>query len=155
MKKIDYQLQPATEEDLERIQKEKLESILEYAQDLDQKEKEKIEKYVKETLPKQIPNYQIITTSHKKIGCLLVEPKEDAALLDEIYLEKEYRGKNIGTTIIQNLIESYPKIILWVYKENVRALKLYHKLGFQVEEETQTRYLMSRSKNDNKKESSH
>ena len=37
-------------------------------------------------------------------------------------------------------------IYLWVYKENVQAISLYKKLGFNVIEETESRYYMKYSK---------
>ena len=34
------------------------------------------------------------------------------------------------------------QLVIWVYKENIKAISLYKKLGFEVVEETQTRYYM-------------
>ena len=66
-------------------------------------------------------------------------------MLDEIYIDKEYRGNQIGSNIIKNLQEENNIIYLYVYKEN-KAYNLYLKLGFKVIEETQTRYLMKHIK---------
>lgn len=48
----------------------------------------------------------------------------------------------IGTNIITNIIEKHPIVYLWVYKNNIRAISLYERLGFKVIEETKTRYYM-------------
>ena len=63
-------------------------------------------------------------------------------MLDEIYVEQEYRNKGIGTDIIKNVINENDIIYLWVYKENVKAISLYKKLGFNVIDETDSRYYM-------------
>ena len=67
-------------------------------------------------------------------------------MLDEIYLEEKYRNKGIGTNIIKEVINNNDIIYLWVYKENVQAISLYKKLGFNVIEETESRYYMKYSK---------
>lgn len=47
-------------------------------------------------------------------------------LLDEIFIEEEYRIKGIGTRVIKEIInELNTNIYLWVYKENAKASKLY------------------------------
>lgn len=62
--------------------------------------------------------------------------------MDEIYLEEQYRSKGIGTNIIKQVLNENKIVYLWVYKDNVKAIKLYENLGFIVEEETETRYFM-------------
>ncbi len=71
-----------------------------------------------------------------------MEDREDGILIDEIYLEKEYRNLGIGTSIIKELILANKIIYLWVYQQNKKAIKLYIKLGFQIIEKTETRYYM-------------
>ena len=80
------------------------------------------------------------------IRSLLLTDKDDGTLLDEIYLEEKYRNKGIGTNIIKEVINNNDIIYLWVYKENVQAISLYKKLGFNVIEETESRYYMKYSK---------
>lgn len=68
--------------------------------------------------------------------------KDDVILLDEIYLESEYRSKGIGSSIIRELLINNSIVYLWVYKLNTKALSLYKKLGFKIIDETETRYFM-------------
>ena len=89
--------------------------------------------------------YKIIYHNSDKIGCLLVESKDDGVLLNEIYLEESYRDKGIGTDIIRTVILKNNTVYLFVYKSNVRAVSLYLKLGFRMIEETETRYYMKHS----------
>ena len=67
-------------------------------------------------------------------------------LLDEIYLEEEYRNKGIGTKIIMDILNNNDVVYLWVYKENEKAISLYKKLGFNVIKETESRYYMKYNK---------
>lgn len=139
----DYKLESATKDDIELLTTYKLASILDYAKDLSKDESEKITNYVKFTIPTQIRDYKIITINRKKVGCLLLEKYEDGILLNELYLDKNYRKKGIGTDILTDILNNNPKVYLWVYKENDNALNLYKRLGFKIKEETETRYFMT------------
>ncbi len=141
-----YKLEVATNNDKELLIKYKLATILDYCRDIDNEEKEKINNYVQKTITQQINNYQVIKINNKIIGCLLLENYEDGILLNEIFLESAYRKKEIGTEILTNILETNPKVYLWVYKENEVALNLYKKLGFKIKEITETRFFMEYSK---------
>ena len=80
------------------------------------------------------------------IGCILLTNNDNGKLLDEIYLEEEYRNKGIGTKIIMDILNNNDVVYLWVYKENEKAISLYKKLGFNVIEETESRYYMKYNK---------
>ena len=141
-----YKLEFATKDDIELLISYKLATILDYAKDLPKGEIEKITNYVKTIVPTQIDDYEIIIINNKKIGCLLLENYEDGILLNELYLDKNYRRKGIGTNILNNILNNNSKIYLWVYKENIFALNLYKKLGFKIKEITKTRYFMQYDK---------
>ena len=131
-----YKLEVATNNDKELLIKYKLATILDYCRDIDNEEKEKINNYVQKTITQQINNYQVIKINNKINGILL----------NEIFLESAYRKKEIGTEILTNILETNPKVYLWVYKENEVALNLYKKLGFKIKEITETRFFMEYSK---------
>lgn len=82
-----------------------------YAQDLKQEEIDRINKYVKANVPRQIKNYKLIMNDDKIIGCILVEKYLDGFLLDEIYIKKEYRNKKIGTELIKDIQTKYSQCI--------------------------------------------
>ncbi len=145
-KKNNYQLKRATKEDLKQLMSYKLASILDYAKDLPKEEIEKITNYVKTTVPKQINDYKMIIINNQKVGCLLLEKYKDGLLLDEIYLDKNYQRKGIGTNLLTEIINQNSKVYLWVYKENIPAFNLYQKLGFKIKESTETRYFMEYEK---------
>ena len=64
----------------------------------------------------------------------------------EIHLLPEFRGKGIGSDILQYLqkvcIAQDRKIRIGCFKENHRAKALYQKLGFMQIEETETHYIL-------------
>lgn len=122
--------------------KYKLNTILEYASNLSNEELNKINTYVKDEVNNQIDNYRLININGKICGCILVENKDDGVIIDELYLEEEYRNKGIGTDLINNVITNNKIVYLWVYKDNVKAISLYKRLGFLIINETKNRYYM-------------
>ena len=143
---MDYKLSKSSNDDIEKLIDYKKRTIYEYAKDLSNKEIDKINNYVTSEVLKLINDYCNIIVDDKIVGCLLLTDKDDGTLLDEIYLEEKYRNKGIGTNIIKEVINNNDIIYLWVYKENVQAISLYKKLGFNVIEETESRYYMKYSK---------
>lgn len=139
---MDYKLESASKSDIDRLTNYKLKSILDYADNLSSEELEKINEYVKKNIPLELETYKIICINNKKIGCLLVNKNNDGVLIDEIYLEEDYRNKGIGTDIINKIILENDIVYLWVYKLNRKAFSLYEKLGFNIIKETETRYFM-------------
>ena len=142
----DFKLKRATKDDLELLKAYKLATILDYAYDLPKEEINKITNYVNKTVSKQIKDYQVIVINNEKVGCLLLEKYIDGILLSEIYLDKNYRRKGIGTKILTNVLNNNPIVYLWVYKKNITALNLYKKLGFKINKTTETRYFMKYAK---------
>ena len=141
-----YNLINATNKDTDYIKKSKLYNIFTYADDLQKDEVMRINNYVDENIPVEITDYKIIMCNKNKVGCLLVAKKDDGVILDEIYLEEEYRNKGIGTDIIKNILKINPIVYLWVYKKNIKAISLYKKMEFKIINETENRYYMKYSK---------
>ena len=138
-----YKLENASIKDIERIKKYKLNTIFEYAKNLDKEEVEKINNYVNKTIPKQIFEYKNIVLNNIIVGSFLITKNENGLLLDEIFIEEQYRNKGIGTSIIKDVVsKSNSNVYLWVYKDNIKAFNLYNKIGFNIKEETDSRYYM-------------
>lgn len=138
-----YKLENASIKDIERIKKYKLNTIFEFAKDLDKEEVERINNYVNEIVPKQILEYKNIILNNIVIGSFLLTKNEDGLLLDEIFIEEQYRNKGLGASIIKDIIsKTNNNVYLWVYKDNIKAINLYNKLGFNIKEETGSRYYM-------------
>ena len=141
---IRYILVRAAKKDIPRLIKYKKDIIHMYNKDLSEDEKNKINEYVTNSVSEMFKDYYNIIIDDKIIGSVCIKDLENAKLLDEIYLEKEFRNNGIGTDIIMKLLkESNNKnIYLWVYKENSKAVLLYKRLGFKIIDETEFRYYM-------------
>ena len=141
---IRYILVRAAKKDIPRLIKYKKDIIHMYNKDLSEDEKNKINEYVTNSVSEMFKDYYNIIIDDKIIGSVCIKDLENAKLLDEIYLEKEFRNNGIGTDIIMKLLkESNNKnIYLWVYKENSKAVSLYKRLGFKIIDETESRYYM-------------
>lgn len=142
---MNYKLKRANQKDISMLIHYKLKNIFEYSEKLSEEEINRIVDYVKRHVPMQLRDYKTICNNNNIIGCLLVGNKDDGVLLDEIYLEENYRNKGIGTDIIKKVILKNNIVYLWVYKLNIKAISLYIKLGFKIIEETETRYYMKYS----------
>ena len=143
---MEYKLLKSSSNDVNRLIEYKKRTIYEYTKDLSDEEINKINRYITSEVPKLINVYCNIMVDNKIIGCLLLTNKDDGKLLDEIYLEKVYRNKGIGTEIIRDILSNNDIVYLWVYKKNDKAISLYRKLGFNVIEETESRYYMKYNK---------
>ena len=143
-KKIfNFKIETATINDLERIKYYKLKTIVEYAKNLSEEEMTKIDNYICESVSAFIKEYKNIIYNKKIIGSILVRKIDGGLLLDEIFIDKEYRNKGIGSLIIKNyVLDNDYNIYLWVYKDNIKAFNLYKKSGFKIKEETDSRYYM-------------
>ncbi len=137
-----YNLVKPTNDDIKILIEYKKNIIYEYAKDLSKEEVDKINNYVENNVPKLLNQYSIIKVNNEIIGCLLVTPKDDGVLIDELFLEEKYRNKGIGTNIINKVLKNNNIVYLWVYKDNIKAVSLYKRIGFKIIEETESRYYM-------------
>lgn len=137
-----YKLVKASKKDIPRLVQYKKDIIYMYSKDLAEDEKENINEYVITSVNEIFKDYYNIIIDDKIIGSVGIRDLENAKLLDEIYLEKEFRNKGIGTDIIRKIIENNESVYLWVYKENIKAVSLYKTLGFKIIDETESRYYM-------------
>lgn len=121
---MEYKLLTSSNKDINRLIEYKKRTIYEYAKDLSNEEIDKINKYVTSEVPKLINDYCNIVVDNKIVGCLLLTNKDDGKLLDEIYLEEEYRDKGIGTKIIKNILNNNDMYICGCIKK-IKKLYLY------------------------------
>lgn len=110
--------------------------------------------YIKNFGSKQDDYCLCVETDGKIIGAVWVRIINGFGSIDNhtpefaISFFKEYRGKGIGTELMTNMIEhlkkaGYAKASLAVQKDNY-AVKMYMKLGFQIETESEEEYIMVR-----------
>ena len=137
-----YHLQIAMTKNMLQLETWKLQTVLDYAGKLSIEEQEKISNYVHNEVLEYLHFFELIEVSSSIVGCVLVRPYQDGYLLDEIYLEKEYRNLGIGSSILKDKTMQFSPLYLWVYKDNKKAISLYKRIGFFVKEETATRYFI-------------
>lgn len=137
-----YKLVKASKKDIPRLIKYKKDIIYMYSKDLVEDERNKIDEYVITSANEMFEDYYNIIIDDKIIGSILLKDMPQGKLIDEIYIEKEFRNNGIGTDIIRKMLENNRNIYLWVYKENEKAISLYNRLGFIIVDETDSRYYM-------------
>jgi ribosomal protein S18 acetylase RimI-like enzyme len=137
-----YDLVLATKENIGQIIEYKLNNIFEYAKNIDEYEKNKINNYVINDINEEFESFKMILVDEIIVGTVGIVSHDKGVMIDEIFIEEEYRCNGIGTSIINDIINDNSFIDLWVYIDNVKAIKLYKRLGFEVLEETESRYYM-------------
>ena len=137
-----YTLEAENIRDISLLETWKLQTVLDYAGKLSIEEQEKISNYVHNEVLEYLHFFELIEVSRRIVGCVLVRPYQDGYLLDEIYLEKEYRNLGIGSSILKDKTMQFSPLYLWVYKDNKKAISLYKRIGFLTKEETAIRYFM-------------
>lgn len=141
-----YKLVKASKKDIPRLIRYKKDIIYMYSKDLPEDERNKIDEYVITSVNEMFKDYYNIIIDDKIIGSILLKDMPQGKLLDEIYLEKDFRNTGIGTDIIRKMLKKNRNIYLWVYKENKKAVSLYKRLGFIIVDETDSRYYMKYDK---------
>lgn len=93
---------------------------------------------------KHLKDTKIIKKNDQVIGGVIYYKESSRYLLDLIYIKDEYQNLGIGHNIIKNLIDNQKKnkTQLEVLKSNIKAIKLYKNLGFQIISETKNKYIM-------------
>ena len=141
-----YKLVKASKKDIPRLIRYKKDIIYMYSKDLAEDERNKIDEYVITSVNEMFKDYYNIIIDDKIIGSILLKDMPQGKLLDEIYLEKDFRNTGIGTDIIRKMLKKNRNIYLWVYKENEKVISLYNRLGFIIVDETDSRYYMKYDK---------
>ncbi len=139
---MNYELVKSSNKDIDRLVEYKKKTVYEYAKDLAREDTDRINNYIIKEIPDLINDYYNIVVNSKIVGCLLLTRKDNVNLLDEIYIEKDYRNKKIGTSIIKDILKNNDNVYLWVYKDNKKAISLYERMGFNICKSTDTRYYM-------------
>ncbi|MDD4809548.1 MAG: GNAT family N-acetyltransferase [Bacilli bacterium] len=84
-------------------------------------------------------------------GYIYLIIEDYSAKIDALYVEENFRGKSIGSKLIEwalNYVNDYniKSVTINVMSENQNAKKLYQKYGFKIIDETEKRICMEYSK---------
>lgn len=92
-------------------------------------------------------NRQIIVVDDVDVGTITLEMSPTECFLGLIEIHPEHQGRGIGSTIIRDILANAHRrklpVGLHVLKANPKARRLYERLGFQITEEREERYVMT------------
>jgi ribosomal protein S18 acetylase RimI-like enzyme len=87
-------------------------------------------------------NFQIIEVSNCPIGYFETQHSKDSLFLSNLMILKEFQGKGIGKTILEDLLKVNSTIELEVLKVNFLAKRFYQNSGFVVIDEKEDVFRM-------------
>ncbi|MBQ3869642.1 MAG: GNAT family N-acetyltransferase [Clostridia bacterium] len=107
---------------------------------------DKIKEWLRNKIEKKIGEYKVILIKNKKAGYFRFAAEEGKYELDDLYILPEYRGQGIGSRVMEYCLEKADKpVFLYVFKNNLPAVRLYEKYGFrEIESVTSTRMIMQK-----------
>ena len=149
---IEYCFKDYEEKDFEILYKIKKEGLKWYVEKFYGEWNEEFQiQCFKDFIEKEKENISIITCENEVIGIFTNSIDEnDESVIGLFCIDKKYRGKGIGTQILQKQLQedknNGKNTILRVFKENP-ARFLYQKVGFEIYEETKSHYKMRRKIN--------
>jgi ribosomal protein S18 acetylase RimI-like enzyme len=89
--------------------------------------------------------YQIVVVDGRDVGAVSIEHRADEIFLADVELLPEYRGRGLGGAIVGAVVAEAEArgvpVTLQVFRTNP-ARRLYERLGFAIEAETETHYRM-------------
>ncbi len=94
-------------------------------------------------------NRQIVVVDNTDVGVLVLKESDSEVFLSLIEILPDYQGWGIGTTLLTNVIASARQrelpVTLHVLKANLKAQRLYERLGFEIAQERDERYVMTKT----------
>lgn len=128
---LDISKRQATEEDIDFVFNTKKEGLYGYIEKIWGWDDEVQYKWL--TLSSFPENISILSHGGKDIGLLEICINKDSIDLVNIEIIQEYRCQGIGTKIIKDITTNLTlnkRVTLRVFKENLKAINLYKRLGF-------------------------
>ena len=144
--KISYA--PAQEVDIETIYTFCKELIAAY--ETDPIDMEKVLPWCRRKIEASLGEYRRILKDGQAAGYIHICPPENGVVeLDDFYLREDFRGQGIGSAVLTELCaeadDKSRTLLLYCFKENERALRLYERHGFAVTDTAGgSRFIMER-----------
>jgi len=92
---------------------------------------------------------QVVVVEDQDVGTLRRVENQDEVVINLIEIHPDYQNRGLGSTLIQDILteahqHSLP-VLLSVLKANDAAHRLYERLGFEIIEEREERYMMRKA----------
>ena len=107
---------------------------------------DKVLQWVRRKTEAQIGEYHRVMMEGRLAGYVHFHPEGERMELDDLYILPEYRGRGIGTAVVEKCCaETEKPVYLYVFRRNEGAVRLYQRLGFKIVQEVGgSRYIMQR-----------
>ncbi len=123
---------PAQQEDLAQIFSLN-QKLMEQYEDKSAIDYPKVLAWVRRNLEKELPHFRRVLWQGKPAGFYCLIPGEKSWELDSLFILPQFQNKGIGTEILKRCRASTSlPLVLYVFKENSRAVALYERIGFRV-----------------------
>ena len=143
---MNLNFQPAQLQDADVIFEQARELIERY-EDPDLVEIPKVLSWMEKKIHSEISGYTRVLHNGEIVGYFHLDKSQTPAELDDFYVLPAHRGQGIGSEILEILFsEMNTPIFLYVFKENLPAMRLYEKMGFVYSEDvSKTRCILVRN----------
>ena len=141
--KLTYE--PARESDVETIYALS-KALIDAYEDVGRIDYDEALAWTRRKIEKRISAYTRVMLDGRLAGYYRFEPSGERMELDDLYVLPAYRGRGVGTAIVERCCrQTSAPVFLYVFAKNRGAVALYARLGFQiVERVSDTRYIMQR-----------
>ena len=137
---------PAEVRDAAVIFEQARELILKY-EDRELLDIPKVLSWMEKKIHSEIFNYTCVRLNGEKVAYYRLDLSQNPGELDDFYVMPAYQGRGIGTRILEILLKDLKiPVFLYVFKENLPAVRLYEKAGFVHREDvSETRCILQRN----------
>ena len=121
-------------------------ALIDQYEDVESIDYDKVLQWVRRKIGAQIGEYQRVLMDGDLAGYVHFHPDGERMELDDLYILPEYRGRGIGTAVVEKgCAETEKPVYLYVFRRNEGAVRLYQRLGFEIVQEVgSSRYVMQR-----------
>lgn len=121
-------------------------ALIDQYEDVESIDYDKVLQWVRRKIGAQIGEYQRVLMDGDLAGYVHFHPDGERMELDDLYILPEYRGRGIGTAVVEKCCaETEKPVYLYVFRRNEGAVWLYQRLGFEIVQEVgSSRYIMQR-----------
>ena len=118
-------------------------TLIDQYEDISAIDYDRVLAWVEKNLEISLPHFRKILWNGKVAGFFCLIPGDSSWELDSLFVFPEFQGMGIGTQVLRHCQTLCPRLLLYVFRENVRAVSLYQRMGFCITKKTgKTRYIM-------------